>query len=207
MNKATATFKVTFPSNLEEVAAERFYTSLSGLVRSESPLGTPRLPGLLRRTIVFEVFSEPDELHFLLTVPEQEAERVVRYLDAVIPGMGFEPWLARIPVKWVLVRELVRKQPLDEDGAPVPLDVGRISQLLASTRLINDNEATSSSGCTPRSRAIVIAATQEVKDHLKTKASRHKSVTAYVLSKVCRDDPVLAGLLIAGTKRNRAPGD
>src|SRR6266516_859569 len=80
LDRAHATYELLFPRDLDHQTAARLFTALSGLYGRVGKAGAP----FGRNTIVFELLSTSEQLHYLLSFPPNLAGTVRSHPTGVV---------------------------------------------------------------------------------------------------------------------------
>lgn len=145
LDKAHATYELTFPRDLDHQTAARFFTALSGLYGRVGKTGTT----FGRNTVVFELLSTPERLHYLLSFPPNLAGAVRSHLTGVIRDIGMSEATVKLDYKWRYVVELRRDsfihdmyaRKVEDRYKQRPVDTKMVDLLLASLRGLEGKEA------------------------------------------------------------------
>jgi hypothetical protein len=145
-DRAHKTYEMTYPLDRGLDDYTRAVTILSGVYGPIRPGAEP----FGRNTIVFEVLSTPERLHYLLSFPPSLTKTVEALLTGVMRDIGMEESTIRLKdYKWRYVVELKRDSFMEDPHAARsedrykqrPIDPKAVEALLESTRQLNQGEA------------------------------------------------------------------
>ncbi len=141
-DRAHVTSELMLPGGQDLATHARIFTALSGMYGQLRPGQEP----FGRNTIVFELLSAPDGLHYLMSYPPQFAKTVKSLLAGAMPDIDVQEPTVKLDYKWQCVVELKRNSRMYDPGAKDPykqrpVDPKMVEVLLRSTRNLNQDEA------------------------------------------------------------------